>query len=136
MKNDEHANFVTLLNTLPTKDWQGVILHHSVTEDGDIIDMEGIKAFHKSYRIDGTSYRKDEFFKRKAEGKGMSFLEPWNDVGYHIFLEKINKQIFWELGRPFDQPGAHAVGYNDSHLGICAVGNFDQKDPFDTSVWE
>ena len=136
MRADEHNNFVQLLNTLPTKNWRGCIIHHSLTEDGDALDIEGIKKFHKSYRIDGKSVSRDEFDRRKAMGEGKRFLEPWKDIGYHLVLEQVNKQLLWELGRPLDQPGAHTFGFNDSHLGICLVGDYDLKNPYDTPRWE
>lgn len=136
MKNEEHANFVTWLDTQNTRAWKGAIIHHSLTEDGDVRDMDAIKLFHTSYRVDGKIYSKDEYWKRKASGKGHLFQEPWKDVAYQFLVERVNKQIFWERGRPLDESGAHAIGYNDTHIGICIVGNFDLKDPYDTPIWD
>lgn len=55
----------------------------------------------------------------------------WNNVGYHFvicngqvenntFLECMDGMI--ERGRDIDKSGAHATGYNSSHIGICLIG--------------
>ena len=63
----------------------------------------------------------------------------WKDVGYHAVIlnsrpvnglafNSINGSV--EIGRKFDEDlfieadevGAHALGYNDSSLGICLIG--------------
>ena len=46
----------------------------------------------------------------------------FKDIGYH-FLIHLDGMI--ERGRPWDQPGAHAKGYNSNSIGICYVGGTD-----------
>ena len=52
----------------------------------------------------------------------------WFDIGYHYVIRR-NGDI--ETGRPEDQPGAHARGFNHLSLGICLVGGVatDGKTP-------
>lgn len=45
----------------------------------------------------------------------------WLGIGYHYFVDKLGK-IF--RGRPEDVWGAHAEGYNDVSIGICAEGDY------------
>ncbi|PHO10344.1 hypothetical protein CPG37_04660 [Malaciobacter canalis] len=55
----------------------------------------------------------------------------WNNVGYHFvicngqvenntYLECMDGTI--ERGRDIDKSGAHAVGLNSTHIGICLIG--------------
>ena len=46
----------------------------------------------------------------------------FKDIGYH-FLIHLDGRI--ERGRPWDQPGAHAKGYNSNSIGIVYVGGLD-----------
>lgn len=46
----------------------------------------------------------------------------WKTVGYHYVID-LSGNI--ETGRPTDEVGAHAVGYNDHSIGICYVGGLD-----------
>lgn len=43
----------------------------------------------------------------------------WFAIGYHYVIRRSGAI---EKGRPDDQPGAHAVGYNHLSLGICLAG--------------
>lgn len=43
----------------------------------------------------------------------------WFDIGYHYVIRRDGDV---EKGRPDDQPGAHARGFNHNSLGICLVG--------------
>lgn len=47
----------------------------------------------------------------------------FSDIGYHIIVH-LDGSI--ELGRPIDQAGAHAKGYNYRSIGACYVGGFDK----------
>lgn len=48
----------------------------------------------------------------------------WNDIGYHHVI-RLDGRV--ENGRPLDQPGAHAEGFNARSIGICLVGGIDKK---------
>lgn len=54
-----------------------------------------------------------------VEGNG------WKDIGYHFVIRR-NGSI--ELGRPIDEAGSHAKGYNSDSIGVCLVGGVDQED--------
>lgn len=43
----------------------------------------------------------------------------WNRIGYHFVIRR-NGEV--ESGRPIEDIGAHAVGFNRTSLGICLVG--------------
>ena len=47
----------------------------------------------------------------------------FRDIGYH-FLIHLDGRV--ERGRPWDQPGAHARGYNRNSIGIAYVGGTDK----------
>ncbi len=55
----------------------------------------------------------------------------WNDIGYNFVILNgylsttsnipiLNGSI--EVGRSWDIPGAHCLGYNDKSIGICGIG--------------
>ena len=46
----------------------------------------------------------------------------WSDIGYHLVIRRSG---VIETGRPLDQVGAHAKGYNTDSIGICLVGGSD-----------
>lgn len=48
----------------------------------------------------------------------------WQDIGYH-FVIKRNGLI--ELGRPLEDVGAHAAGFNSRSVGICLAGGLDHE---------
>lgn len=76
-----------------------VILHHSLTKDGMVVDFEAIKRYHV--------------------GKG------WGDIGYNFVIENVNGEARTFLGRPLNIPGAHTRGQNIGTIGVCIVGNYD-----------
>lgn len=45
-------------------------------------------------------------------------------IGYHYVIRR-NGAV--ESGRPIDQAGAHAKGYNAESIGICLIGGLNQK---------
>ncbi|MDR3244415.1 MAG: peptidoglycan recognition protein family protein, partial [Elusimicrobiota bacterium] len=53
----------------------------------------------------------------------------WADIGYHFIIEKIGGEYKTLEGRNLEQTGAHALGFNSTHIGICCVGNFDKDTP-------
>jgi N-acetylmuramoyl-L-alanine amidase len=56
---------------------------------------------------------------------GVKEIRKWHlqrgfaEIGYHYVIRRDGRV---ELGRPENQPGAHAAGYNLHSLGICLVG--------------
>ena len=54
-----------------------------------------------------------------VEGNG------WKDIGYHFVIRR-NGSI--ELGRPIEEAGSHAKGYNSDSIGVCLIGGVDQED--------
>lgn len=50
----------------------------------------------------------------------------WSGIGYHFFIRRDGTV---ETGRPLEDVGAHAYGYNDNTVGICLAGNFDVETP-------
>lgn len=108
---------------------KGIIVHHSLTKDGNTVDWDGIKKYHTSYRHNGEVVTKDRFTTLQAAGaKGLE--SPWSDIGYHLGVERVGGVLTAYTGRPIDQTGAHCAGKND-YLGVCIVGNFDLAPPDD-----
>ena len=136
----ERQIFLDFLQTKPMKAWGGIILHHSATPDSNKShNIAAIRRYHKSYRVDGEIVSGAVWEERRAKRDGKIFLEPWRDVSYHFMLERRNNKIVYEVGRPFDEDGAHSGHktsnrFNTTHLGICVVGNFDVKEP-DIELW-
>lgn len=48
----------------------------------------------------------------------------WTCIGYHFYVRK-DGSIY--RGRQEDTVGAHAYGYNNTSIGICAEGNFENE---------
>lgn len=55
----------------------------------------------------------------------------WSGIGYHMF---IHKSGLIETGRPLDDIGAHTYHYNNTSIGICLSGNFDEEMPTDMQI--
>lgn len=81
-----------------------IIIHHSLTKDGEVKDWTAIKKYHMEV---------------------MKFV----DIGYHYGIEKVNGQYVVQIGRQENQIGAHTLGQNACSIGICVVGNFDNELP-------
>lgn len=82
---------------------KGIIIHHSLTKDGQVVDWDAIKRYH-------------------VEHNG------WSDIGYHFGVEQTPSGVQIITGRPINMVGAHTVGKNDC-IGICVVGNYDLAPP-------
>lgn len=50
----------------------------------------------------------------------------WDDIGYHFVIDPNGVII---EGRAENVVGAHALGLNQTSLGICCIGNFEEIDP-------
>jgi len=84
-----------------------VVIHCTATEAGKDYTVADVRKWHK------------------ARG--------FRDIGYH-FLIHLDGTI--ERGRPWDQPGAHAKGYNNTSIGIAYVGGLVDGKPYDTRTEE
>ncbi len=85
---------------------QYIIIHHSLTKDGQVVDWEAIRRYHK-------------------ETLG------WTDIGYHYGVERVGTALCLQIGRPERVVGAHTkeMHMNPKSLGICVVGNYDLTPP-------
>lgn len=102
---DPNKGTFILIPDTPKIEWQGIIIHHSFTTDGKLLSsFEAIKNYH-------------------IKTKG------WLDIGYHYIIEYVNNVLTIRAGRDLDTIGAHTIGKNETHLGICIVGNFDETKP-------
>jgi len=122
--------------------WKGIVWHHSATKDDPVSkNWDGIVKYHTSYRIDGVIVTKEEFERLKKEGKGHLFEPPWQAVGYHGGVESEDNRLIFRWGRPLSMAGAHAAvakvsnEFNKTHIGLCAIGNFDSTVP-SAELWE
>ena len=91
--------------------WQGVVLHHSETDDdGMRSDFESIRRYHKE-------------------------TNKWSEIGYHFLIEVSGNKLVVKLGRPLHVAGSHCFAYNQHFIGICCVGNFDHYKPAEP-IWQ
>lgn len=83
-----------------------IIIHHSLTEDGELLSTPAIRNYHVLQR-------------------------HWRDIGYHYILEKYYAGYEVIMGRPLNMEGAHCASnsMNWESIGICFVGNFDKHPP-------
>ena len=114
--------------------WEWLIWHHSLTEDGLVVDWPAITNYHTSWRYKGHIVTPAQGKILKAEGKKV--IMPWRDVGYNWGMEKVNHKTVVHVGRPTDTTGAHTVGFNDKALGVCRVGNFNIIAPQQKDYYE
>jgi len=85
---------------------QYVVIHHSLTKDGQVVDWDAIRKYHRE-------------------------VNGWSDIGYHYGIERVGNGLLLQVGRPESQTGAHTkeMHMNGKSLGICVVGNFDLAPP-------
>lgn len=86
--------------------WQYVMIHHSLTKDGAVVDWNAIRRYHIE-------------------------VQGWQDIGYHFGLEKVRDIYQVQVGRSLNLPGAHCKQNNMNSLaiGVCVVGNYDLVSP-------
>lgn len=107
-----------------------IMLHHSKTKDGLVVDAPAIFRFHTSYRHDGDIISEAEFLRLRALG-APGLEPPWRDVGYHALVEHTDRGVISILGRDWleyaaacPQGDMNAVG-----LHVCVVGDYDLQPP-------
>ena len=84
--------------------WRKIILHHSLTKDGNVVDTQAIRKYHIN-------------------------TNKWFDIGYHFCVDMINGEYEILIGRPLVTHGAHTRGQNKVGIGICLIGNYDKTHP-------
>lgn len=94
------------------RDWKSIVLHHSATSGGSV---ESIDRMHR--------LKKDE------SGRA------WLGIGYHFVVGNGHAMGDGEVRSTFrwqkQLAGAHAgqKQYNETGIGICLIGNFDEAAP-------
>lgn len=83
--------------------WYGIVFHHTACKDTAYFEGNPIEDEH--------------------------LAGGWLDIGYHLVIEQIGPRYWAVLGRPLTMPGAHAPGFNRTHIGVAFVGNFDLEHP-------
>lgn len=90
------------------RDIHGVVIHCSATPPGWDIGAAKIRELHTAPETETV-----EWAGQAIPGRG------WSDIGYHLVIRRDGTL---EGGCAFDQPGAHALGYNKATIGICLIG--------------
>jgi len=103
--------------------WTKIIIHHSLSKDGNVNNWEGIKRWHLG-QIGGSDVR--------ARDYNPYVLNPMLDIGYHYGLEIEDLRYVYRIGRPLDMQGGHTLKQNHCALGICVIGDFDVESPANT----
>lgn len=82
-----------------------VVVHHSLTKDGEVKNWDAIRNYHKSL--------------------------GWQDIGYHFGIEYIGTDLTLQVGRMPSEAGAHTkeLMMNTQSIGLCVVGDFDKAPP-------
>lgn len=86
------------IDKLISKSWKWITIHTTATYPGQDHDVDSIRKMH---------------IKRK-----------FSDIGYHVLI-KLDGTI--QIGRPWNQYGAHVKGHNSKNFGIVLVGGLDEK---------
>ena len=81
-----------------------IIIHHSLTKDSQTVSWGVIRNYHIN-------------------------VNKWSDIGYHFGVEFMRGSVEIVCGRMPNQKGAHCKGHNSTSIGICFVGNFDNRAP-------
>lgn len=106
----------------------GICLHHSATADGKHRDFDAIRRYHMSPAHNGNSISPENYAALKATGV-QGLKAPWDEIGYHGLIERVDGLPVFIAGRSLTLQGAHEPALNATHLGLCIVGNFDLDAP-------
>lgn len=101
------------------RDWKYIVLHHTATATGSV------ESIHESHL-----QNKDK------NGK------PWLGIGYHFVIGNgegmgdgdIEPTFRWKQQMHGAHAGASDPSYNQIGIGICLVGNFEEKPPTSAQV--
>lgn len=105
-----------------------IVIHHSLSADGNVRNWDAIKKYHMSYRHNGKIITRELYELKKAQGEdGLEI--PFRDVGYHFCIENVNGNLEVLPGRLIGESGAHAPGFNGNSVAICLIGNYDNEPP-------
>ena len=106
-----------------------IMLHHSLTPDGETVSWGAIRRYHISWAYQGVIISEQQGKRLQAEGKDVK--EPWDDIGYHYGIELVGDHCEILTGRMLTETGAHCPqqNMNTNSVGICFVGNFDKAEP-------
>ncbi len=86
------------------KTWANIIIHHSETKDGLVVDWNAIRDYH-------------------------IYVKGWDDIGYHFGVEDIWGKLTLQIGRSLDMDGAHTLNQNHNSIGIVLIGNYNIAKP-------
>lgn len=100
-----------------------IIIHHSLTKDGKVVDWQAIRRYHMGWAYMNNTITASEAQQLIKDGKRVK--SPWTDIGYHFGIELVNDTYEILAGRYLNQIGAHTRNQNHDSIGICCVGNFD-----------
>jgi N-acetylmuramoyl-L-alanine amidase len=83
-----------------------VMLHHSLTKDGPLLNWGAIERYHV-------------------------ITKGWADVAYHYGVELVDDRFYTVVGRPEHHKAAacYQAEMNDKAIHVCLVGNFDEVTP-------
>lgn len=106
-----------------------LMVHHSLTTDGDTVSWSAITRFHMSYSVGGHIIREADALARIARGEYVR--RPWKANGYHLGVEIIDGKYQMLVGRQITSSAAAAPQRRMNHVAIhcCFVGNFDLAPP-------
>ena len=88
-----------------------IVVHHSATFDGPEYSWPAIWDYHVNHN-------------------------GWLKIGYHAGIELVGTRPMLQLGRLWDEDGAHCLGYNSVALGFCFVGDYTHVPPSDAVLRE
>lgn len=117
-----------------------LMLHHSLTEDGQTVSWGAIEEFHRSWKLveaNGSRRAVSEADAMQSKAHGMRVESPWSDIGYHAGVELVNGRYYAMLGRSAHRQAA-ACPQGDMNilaLHVCCVGNYDLHVPTDEMLY-
>jgi len=120
--------------------WLGIVIHHSASKDTPARDTDAIRRYHTSFRVDFKMVSSKEFKRLRSENKGGTFQKPWDDIAYHLMIERVGDEPTVVPGRSLSKSGAHSNVkgitnyFNERWIGICCIGNHDAREP-DNDLW-
>ncbi len=95
-----------------SRDWKSIVLHHSATSGGNVASIDAVH-------------------RKQTDRWG----NPWLGIGYHFVVGNGQQMADGAVQPTFrwlkQLAGAHAGSrdFNESGIGICLIGNFDERTP-------